>query len=250
MKSKKVLIVENNDLQRKLFESLISQLYSFETVKNSISAVQKASQERFDLILMNIQMPDMDGITASKMIWQQSPYQCPILAIISQSADSGRDCFLEIGFADVITKPIRPKEFLEVISESLNSDEGQGSQLAERDTSIDILDKKVLHQLLQYNSIERIKSIYIEFLEECDHLISEIDTAFQEKNKQVLIESLHTIKGNSGTLGANVIYTLSGYADLKARSGDWDSFEIVLKKLKNECIIFEIYLAEESTFRL
>ena len=248
MKSKKVLIVENNDLHRKLFESLISQLYSFETVKTCVAAVHKASVEKYDLILMNIQMPDIDGITASKMIWQQSPYQCPILALTSYSAESDKKCFLEIGFADLITKPIRPKEFLEVISTHLNLDKEDGSQLTEGHKSIDILDKKVLHQLLKLSPIERIKSIYTEFLEEFDQLICETETAFQERNQQVIIESLHTIKGNSGTLGANVIYTLSVYADLKARSLDWDSLEIVLKKLKNERIIFEKYLAEESTF--
>lgn len=247
MKTKKVLIVDNNDLNRKLFESLIGQLYSFEAVKNGFEAVEKVSIEKFDLILMDIQMPGMDGITASKTIRRQSSHHCPIIAVTSYSAESAKDCFLEMGFDDLITKPIRPKEFLEVIAAKMNSsnEESQLEDVAEQD---DILDKKVLQQLLNYNSTETIKSIYEDFLVEFDQLIYPITIAFQEKNQQVLIENLHTIKGNSGTLGANAIFNLSSDADLKARSQDWDLLEITLNKLKNERIIFENYLAEETTF--
>lgn len=246
MKSKKVLIVDHNDLNRRLMENLIGHLYRFEAVKNGVEAVERASREKFDLILMDIQMPDMDGITASKIIRRQSVYQCPIIAITSYSAESAKKCFLEMGFDDLITKPIRPKEFLDVISANLASSKDKNSKPTEEEK--DILDKKVLHQLLKYNPIDTIKSLYMDLLEEFDQSIIYIDAAFQEKNPQVLIEYLHILKGNSGTLGANAIFKLSSEADAKARVQDWKSLETILIKLKNERIIFEKYLQEETTF--
>ncbi|REG81912.1 response regulator [Algoriphagus antarcticus] len=248
MKSKKVLIVDNNDLNRKLFESLIGQFYSFEAVKNGVEAVQRASKEKFDLILMDIQMPEMDGITASKIIRRQAAHPCPIIAITAYSPESTRKCFLEMGFDDLITKPIRAKEFLAVISAKIHPNKHNDSQLADTNHEDAVLDKKVIHQLLKYTPIETIKSIYVDFLREYDQLICHIDTAFQERNIEVLIENLHTLKGNSGTLGANAIFNLSSDADGKARAQDWDSLEKAIKKLKNERIIFENYLAEETTF--
>ncbi|PZX50586.1 Hpt domain-containing response regulator [Algoriphagus chordae] len=244
MKSKKVLIVENNDLNRTLFENLIGQLYSFESVKNGVEAVEKASKDKFDLILMAIQMPNMDGITAAKIIWRQSIFQCPIIAVSTYSADATCKSYLEMGFDGFISKPILPKEFLEVISSTLNPREEP--ETTEKESLI--LDQDVFQQLMKYNSLENIKSIYTDFLEEFDQLINKIDEAFTEKDQQILIEQLHTMKGNSGSLGVNEIYNLSSAADLLARSQEWNSLEIAVKKLKNERELFEKYLQEETTF--
>lgn len=245
MKSKKVLIVDNNDLNRRLIENLIGELYSFESVKNGVEAVERATNEKFDLILMDIQMPIMDGITAAKTIWRKSTYQCPIIATSTYSADSSKECFLELGFGDLITKPIRPKELLDTIASFLMSADEADQNTKEEPA---ILDKSVIQQLSRFNSLKNIRSLYIDFLEEFDQLMSQLDTAFEEKNQQTLIENLHTMRGNSGTLGANVIFTLSSDADRLARSQDWDSLGIALKKIKNERIIFEKYLKEETTF--
>ncbi|PZX61214.1 Hpt domain-containing protein [Algoriphagus ratkowskyi] len=249
MKSKKVLIVENNDLNRKLFETLIGQIYSTEAVKNGIEAVKKASSEKYDLILMDIQMPEMDGITAMKTIRRQAMHQCPILAITSYSAETSRKLFMEMGFDDMIIKPIRPKEFLTFITSKIDIESEESSTFAAVSEANDVLDRLVFDQLLKYNNLDTIRSIYIDFLDEFDQLIYPIDVAFQEKNLQILLESLHTLKGNSGTLGATAIYILSHEADKNTRSQDWDSLETTLKKLKNERIKFETYLKEETTFK-
>lgn len=66
MKSKKVLIVDNNDMTRKLIESLIGQLCSFVSVKTSLDAVEQASTVKFNLILMDLQLPGLDGISTQK----------------------------------------------------------------------------------------------------------------------------------------------------------------------------------------
>jgi two-component system alkaline phosphatase synthesis response regulator PhoP len=248
MKSKKVLIVDNNDLNRKLFESMIGQLYTFEAVKNGVEAVERATNQKFDLILMDIQMPGMDGITASKMIRRKAPHQCPIIAITAYSAGSAKEYFLEMGFDDLITKPIRPKEFLDMISAKINWNKEEASQVIELSEQDEILDEKALRQLLKYNSKKTIKAMYVEFLEEFDQLMDHIYTAFKNKDQQTLIENLHTMKGNSGTLGANAIFNLSSDADVKARSEDWQFLEETLEKLKYQRTIFEKYLEEETTF--
>ncbi|MEB2785387.1 response regulator [Algoriphagus persicinus] len=247
MKSKKVLIVDHNDLNRRLMENLIGQLYRLESVNNGVEAVERASNEKFDLILMAIQLPIMDGITTAKTIWRQSTYQCPIIAISTYSADSTNKCFLEVGFVDLITKPVRPKEFMETIAALLKSTDGEAQGTKEERV---ILDKSVFQQLGNYNSLKTLRSLYNDFLEEFDQLIRQLDTAFEEKNRQSLLENLHTMKGNSGTFGANIIFKVASEADRLARSQQWESLGIALKKLKNERIIFKKYLEEETTFDL
>ena len=244
MKSKEVLIVDNNDLNRRLLENLIGEFYNFKSAASGIEAVDKASKIKFDMILMDIQMPYMDGITAAKTIWRKSPFQCPIVAMSPYSADSAKNCFLEMGFLDLISKPVRPKELLSTLGDYFQSKRDAGSPALEQPAP---LDKQVFLQLSKYNSSKTLMSLYIDFLNEFDQLMSSIDAAFEEKNQQLLIENLHIMKGNSGTMGANVIFSLSTDADKSARSVDWKSLQITLKKLKNERTIFENYLKDETT---
>ncbi|MCE7053530.1 response regulator [Algoriphagus sp. AGSA1] len=247
MKNKKVLIVDYNDVHRQLMKNLIGQLYTVESVKSGNLALERVANNKFDLILIAIQMPDLDGISIAKAIWRLSSYQYPIIAVSSYSAESARQCFLEIGFIDLINKPIRPKEFLDKIAGFFTSqiENENGSK-----DSVSILDKNILHQLSKYKSAKNIRSLYIDFLAEFDQLMEKLEIAFEEKNKKNLIENLHTIKGNSGSLGANVIYTVATKADRLARAEDWDTLENMLEKLRNERVLFEKYLEEETTFNL
>ena len=248
MKSKKVLIVDNNDLTRKLIESLIGQLCSFVSVKTSLKAVEQASAIKFDLILMDLQLPGSDGISTQKKIRRQSAFLCPIIAISTFSTDSTRECLLESGFDEVITKPIRPKELLDIISGKLTGKEEKNLEIAPQQEQEEVLNKKVLNQLLKYNTAKTIKSIYLDFLVEYDELMDKINPAFESKDQQSLIESLHTVKGNSGTLGCSAIFKLSSDADLHARAQDWKYLEEKLIKLKIERILLEKYIKEETTF--
>lgn len=246
MKTKKVLIVDHNSMNRRLIENLIEQLCSFESIKSGIEAVDKTSKEAFDLILMDIQMPVMDGITAAKAIWRTSPYNCPIVAISAYSESHSNKCLLEMGFKDVITKPIRPKEFLQVVTDILSCTDEEKLNFHK---APEILDKSVILQLSKFNSTNNLRSLYIDFIEEFDQLMCLIENAFDTKNKQTIVENLHTIKGNSGTLGATAIFTLSSDAELLARAEDWNSLGTTLKTLINERFIFKKYLEEETIFR-
>ena len=95
MKSKKVLIVDDNDLNRKLFENLIGQLFSFESAKNGLDALALTETQNFDLILMDIQMPQLDGITAMRKI-RQGNNRCPIIAVTAFADESDRVSFIVI----------------------------------------------------------------------------------------------------------------------------------------------------------
>lgn len=170
MKSKRVLIVDDNDLNRKLFENLIGQQFSFESAKNGIEAVTLAKKGCFDLILMDIQMPLMDGITAMKKIKQDGTSICPILAVTAYAEESDRISFLQQGFDDFITKPIRPREFLHLIQNYLNDQMNNLTGSEVKSSEVSILDKKILTQLLKYNSKSAIQKVLEDFLQECKKL--------------------------------------------------------------------------------
>ena len=106
MKSKKVLIVDDNDLNRKLFENLLGQLYQIDSANNGLQALEKMEKNPFDLVLMDIQMPKLDGISTMKRIRRGEQSDTLIVAITAFADESDRDSFIEMGFDDFLTKPL------------------------------------------------------------------------------------------------------------------------------------------------
>ena len=248
MKSKKILIVDDNDMNRRLFENLIGEFYDFESAGNGIEALKKLENEQFDLILMDIQMPQMDGITALKKIKQGKFSDCPIVAITAFADEGDRGSFLKMGFDEFMTKPIRPKKFFEVINRALeNKSEtelvGIDSEFKEM-----ILDKKVVAQLMKFNKNDAIQKVYNDFLTECDELWNGIKTALKENDTGFIMDKLHIIKGNSGTLGANIIYLISKKAENAARLKDREKLLEYLPTLKKEIDSFQQFVKEETIF--
>ena len=248
MKSKRVLIVDDNDLNRMLFENLIGQLFSFQSAKNGLEAVSLAENHDFDLILMDIQMPKMDGITAMKKIRQGHNPDCPILAVTAYAEDSDKHSFLEQGFDDFVTKPIRPREFLQLVQSYLKGSVKKSQTSYQEEEGKAILEKQILKQLLKYNSQAAVQKVLEDFLTECEeteHLVLKFETHPESKN---LIEKIHTLKGNSGTLGAQRIYFSAQKAEELWRKERVQEFQEELKNLKNEIRQFRDFLNQETIF--
>ncbi|MCH7402948.1 response regulator [Belliella kenyensis] len=210
MKHKKVLIVEDNALNRKLFEHIMGQEYDVQFAKNGLEAIESLRNNHFDLILLDIQMPIMDGISTLSIIKSEQLTTSPIIATSAFANQADKDYFTSTGFSDFIAKPIKPRSFLEVISNYLNRDDTNSrDRVAKELDQYEILDLKVIDQLLKYNSIENIQLVYNEFFEETNSLLEEIEILIKNEDFPLIGDKLHIIKGNSGTLGAKKIFNCS-----------------------------------------
>jgi CheY-like chemotaxis protein/HPt (histidine-containing phosphotransfer) domain-containing protein len=205
MNSKKVLIVDDNALNRKVFEHIIGQLYLFESAQNGKAALEKLKEGKFDLILMDIQMTVLDGINTLKIIKNEQICNCPVIAVSAYANESDRDYFLATGFDDFVPKPIKPKMLLECIDQHLRRSDTVPFSNPETDPDNE-LDVKVLKQLLRFNTPENIRSVYDEFIEESDQILLDIENLISNNQFDEIGEKLHIIKGNSGTLGAKEIF--------------------------------------------
>jgi len=250
MKSKKVLIVEDNDLNRKLFENLIGQFYSFKSATNGLEAIDFLTAESFDLILMDIQMPKMDGISTLKKIQHSELSLSPVIAVTAFGEESDRSSFLKMGFSNFITKPIRPKEFLNIIESHLRQKTTILPKVIEEEIPLIVLDREVISQLMKYNSQETILAVIEDFIKDTSQLLENASKALNHPNRQELIENFHILKGNSGTLGANSIYLLAKEAESQSRNENWEEVKNNLEKLKSEKLIFEKFIKEEFIFEL
>ena len=248
MKSKKVLIVEDNDLNRMLFENLIGQQFSFESAKNGLEAVNLAKEKDFDLILMDIQMPKMDGITAMRKIRQEQLSNCPILAVTAYADESDKESFLEQGFDDFVTKPVRPREFLHLIQSYLRGTIKKSTIPAAEEIDRSVLDRQIIQQLLKYNSQTAIQKVFEDFLTECKETEQLIENYHSTQESKHLIEKIHNLKGNSGTLGAQRISFSAQKAEELWRKDKTEEFAGEVKNLNAEIRMFRDFLNQETIF--
>jgi CheY-like chemotaxis protein len=120
-KNRTILIVEDEPQNRKLFKDVLQYRgFAVLEARDGREGVSLARQHRPDLILMDIQMPIMDGISATRILKQDSVTQdIKVVALTANAMPGDREKILEAGCQDYISKPFRLHEFLEKIREYL-----------------------------------------------------------------------------------------------------------------------------------
>ena len=115
---KKVLIAEDNDSNYILMTYILKKYYQFERAKNGQEAVEMADKDEYDIVLMDIKMPIMDGLEATKAIKAKFP-DLPIVALTANAFDSDRQLALEAGCNDFLSKPVSSDLCLQTIKKLL-----------------------------------------------------------------------------------------------------------------------------------
>ena len=114
---KRILIIEDNEKNLKFIRSLLnSQGYETIEARDGKEGVRLAKEQKPDLVLMDIQMPVMDGVIATKILNEDPETKdIPVIALTSYAMKGDRERFLSEGFVEYIAKPIKVDEFLEVV---------------------------------------------------------------------------------------------------------------------------------------
>ncbi len=111
----KVLVVEDDDINMRLvFEILKVKDFKADGAENGAEAIKKVEKELYDLILMDIELPGMDGIETTRMIKSKPQYKdVPVVALTAYAMKGEKERILAAGLDDYISKPIRLDDFLE-----------------------------------------------------------------------------------------------------------------------------------------
>ena len=111
---KKILIAEDNDSNFVLMSYILKKYYQFERARNGQEAVEMVDKGQYDIVLMDIKMPIMDGLEATKAIKEKHP-DLPIVALTANAFDSDRQLAMEVGCNDFLSKPVSSEECIETI---------------------------------------------------------------------------------------------------------------------------------------
>lgn len=121
MGNETILVIEDNELNMKLVKSLLAiGKYRVIEAEDAERGIQLARERQPDLILMDIQLPGMDGLTATGILKADPPFKdIPIVALTSHAMDGDDKKALDAGCDGYVTKPIDTKNFLDTIGQFL-----------------------------------------------------------------------------------------------------------------------------------
>jgi CheY-like chemotaxis protein len=124
MGNKRILVIEDNELNMKLVRGLLKiNGYSILEANDAETGIHMTHEHHPDLILMDIQLPGMDGLSAAKIIKENPTLKdIPIVALTSYAMQGDEEKALEAGCTGYIAKPIDTRTFLETVSQYLNDD--------------------------------------------------------------------------------------------------------------------------------
>ncbi|MBF0101453.1 MAG: response regulator [Desulfobacterales bacterium] len=234
-----LLLVEDNEINQQLAVELFNDEGFIVTVaENGQIGLDKfkADINQYDIVLMDLQMPIMDGRTSAKEIrkWENQKENIENIPIIAMTADamSGvREEVLKIGMNDYITKPIDPHEVFKTLIKWIKPQkrvlpENYAKRVQEK--TEDKTPKIVLPHLVGINTdvgLSRVsgnQKLYINLLtkfhKENQDITKQIQEAISKGDQELAVRLAHTVKGVSGTIGAQVLQTIAGEMEAALKS--------------------------------
>ncbi len=198
----RILIAEDYDINRMLIESLLDKYpnITYEFAHDGEEAVEKATASSYDMIFMDVNMPKMNGLDATKVIRQKVKKHIPIIALTANALKGDKERFLEAGMDDYIAKPIEVKELQKVLVQYAPLEETQKQKI-----SLDFQNLiKTIKSRLELDDAIIIKLLYA-FVETLKVSVKELEKAFKNNDKESIENLAHKLKGSSSTLSLNKI---------------------------------------------
>ena len=196
-----VLVAEDNETNQILISVLLEERgINYTIVPNGQEAVEEALLKHYDLIFMDINMPVLDGISATKML-RAKEYNKPIVSLSANVIDTDRKSFLEAGVDATLNKPIVPSELDNILSIYLN-DTQTTSSTPEEKLEFDNVDVDKLSKQLSLNNPNIVKTLLQSFSTSAKGFVEKIQTNASDA------DILHNIKGISGNLRFTHLYNL------------------------------------------
>jgi len=229
-----ILVVEDDIINQKLAHRLLSRKgYTITVVNNGQEALDAFEPGRFDLILMDIQMPVMDGLTATEKIRQMDHSGIPIIALTAYAIKGDREKFLEKGMDDYISKPIDIDEFYSTLQKHMKPKEDEDDSIS------NILDK------LKSKKLERDDSkVLDQHFEKINMQLRYIASSISKRQFEKLEERCYAFKNYATSLQLYDLRKMIFTLEMNIRKEDENKIvfsynEIILYVNKNSSYVLK-----------
>jgi PAS domain S-box-containing protein len=232
-KKYRILLAEDNLINQKVaIRMLNSAGYQVDAVMNGEQAIRVYAQKSYDLILMDIQMPEVDGFTATKKIREMASNKnkVPIIAITAHALVGDREKCLEAGMNDYIAKPIIAREIVQLIDKFLKIDQFDLTPSNDEKNESKSFDFNRLKQIsLGDHAFE--KDLLSDYIIDAELKLESLQEYLSMGDANKIIDIAHTLKGSSYSVGATLVGDESLGIELSAKNNDLESVEERIPKL-------------------
>jgi two-component system sensor histidine kinase/response regulator len=224
-----ILVAEDNRINQKVALGLLGRLgYNAQVVPDGSEALNALRQAEFDLVLMDIQMPVLDGLEATRAIRSGKAGvlnpEVPIVALTAHALKGEQETFLEAGMNDCLSKPLDAERLLRVLERFLPPENSRiGTSMPEASPEKPEFDATKLKGLV--NDDELVSSILKDFLDDTDQRVQAIRRAFRVGDADTVAREAHTLKSAAGSVGAMMLQDLCGLVEATAARGELDRTE-------------------------
>jgi len=266
-KNIRILLVEDYPTNQQVtMRNLSSVGYDAELAENGLEAVNAFRKKRFDLILMDMQMPVMDGYEATCKIREiearyrletggdeSSLKRIPIIAVTAHAMKGDEEKCLEAGADDYLTKPLRKNKLIaiiekwiwrqpekETLSAFTESDRHHKESIADDGSTPPVIYEKILEEF--DNDQAFLTDIIDGFLKNVRRQLQVISEAIGKKDAEVIRKESHAIKGGAANLTALDLSQAASQIENMAKTGMFDQSDMLYQKLEKEFERFENYV--------
>lgn len=211
----KILIAEDLALNQKLIGLLLSRLgYPADAANNGYEVMLKVEKEDYDLILMDLNMPGMNGLEAAGRVRQLKPFSAGGPRLVAMSANLPNGSPQGSGFEEFLAKPVQ----LEGLQAVLRNCPSRRLKTAAQ-SQLPVLDPAILDNLKRLGDQEFLDSLIDDAAQELPQMLGLLMDCWRRSDASQVVQLAHAIKGSASTLGAMRVARIAGSIEEEAKSG-------------------------------
>ncbi len=218
----RILLAEDNAVNQKVATRMLAKLgYRVDVAANGLEVVAALERQPYDLILMDIQMPEMDGLEATQRIrkrWRGRETPLRIIAMTAYAFQADLERCMEAGMDGYISKPIRMEGLVEILSRDHAEKRLKSLTVTENDLEGDVIDQARMQDLIDGLG-DGLQDVIESYLEDAPKQIEEMQAALDRGDRDDLQRIAHTLKSSSGIFGAHQLVTLCRDLEVASREG-------------------------------
>lgn len=244
----KVLLAEDNTTNQLVAEGFLNKVgLNVTTVENGRAAVEMVKNQPFDIVLMDLQMPIMGGLEATRKIREfRNKESLPIIAMTAAAMPQDKESSFSVGMNDYISKPIDFYELLLLLKKFLKT-QAKGN-IPEHNAPIDIclegFNSERINGFLKLGlSTSNVISILKNFETEYRDAKNELIKLKQQGDDSSVLRLIHAIKGSAGNIGAIKLYELAKALEKNIKLGTWfllEEFYVELDKTLSNILTLQL----------
>jgi PAS domain S-box-containing protein len=233
----RILLAEDNAMNQKVALRLLERLgYRADVAMNGLEAIAALEAKPYDVVLMDVQMPELDGLDATRRICAQWPEETRphIIAMTANALPEDREACFAAGMNDYVAKPIRAEELAAALKRA------KPLTAVEPEERVDYvsLDDGALQNLRDLGGDDFLREVIDAFLADAPELIAtlrrSLGSSLDEASAEELRRAAHTLKSNGATLGADGFAELCRTLEQRAKAEELDGAAELVGRIEQE----------------